>query len=129
MCFILQVEKEDYVLKAHVRSEKKELLEKLSDLPLLVSLKLSSPISMDYYTSFAQASVFGKKCSNGLSVAKGNNTQIFIAPITTSEKHLKAITQGQYLEGTLTLPKVNKALVVLPTMSLPNFTVISGRVR
>ena len=48
------MEKEDYVLKVHVRSENKDVLDKLTDMPLLISFKLTSSYSVDMYSSFAQ---------------------------------------------------------------------------
>ena len=52
--YFLQVEKDDYVIRAHVRSERREVLEKMLDLPLMLCIKMSSPITLDTYTSFAR---------------------------------------------------------------------------
>jgi hypothetical protein len=48
------VEKDDYLIRAHVRSERREILEKMLDLPLMLSLKMSAPITLDTYKSFAR---------------------------------------------------------------------------
>ncbi len=51
----VKVDKEDYVLRVHVRSENKAVLDKLTDLPLLLTSKLTnSGVSMDIYTSHDQ---------------------------------------------------------------------------
>merc|ERR1719317_570300 len=47
----LKLEKGDYTVRASVRHEKRELVDKFMDTPLLVSSKLSSPISLDIYSS------------------------------------------------------------------------------
>ena len=54
----VKVEKDDYTIRVHVRSEKPELLEKLADMPLLVSSKISTATSMDIY----------RDCSNNHSM-------------------------------------------------------------
>ncbi|PSN55100.1 hypothetical protein C0J52_01886, partial [Blattella germanica] len=59
--YIVKVEKGDYVLKLHVRHEKKDLLDKLVDQPLLLSQKLPAPVTLDVYASQTQATTNGKK--------------------------------------------------------------------
>ena len=51
----VKLEKGDYTVRASVRHEKRELVDKFTDTPLLVSSKLSSPISLDLYSSHPQA--------------------------------------------------------------------------
>ena len=51
----IKLEKGDYTVRASVRHEKRDLVEKFSDTPLLVSSKLSSPVSLDIYSSHSQA--------------------------------------------------------------------------
>lgn len=47
----------------HVRHERRELLEKITDLPIQLVQKLQSQLSLDVYTSHYQATIFGKKSS------------------------------------------------------------------
>ena len=63
-----------------VRHEKKELLEKLKDLPLLVKHKLGSSISLDVYSSHAQAMIGGKKFPP-TNVGVGNRVPVYITPL------------------------------------------------
>ncbi len=49
-----KVDKEDYTLKVHVRSENRQALDKLTDLPLMLSTKLTNSVTMDVYGSFDQ---------------------------------------------------------------------------
>jgi len=99
----LKLEKGDYTVRASVRHEKRELVDKFMDTPLLVSSKLSSPISLDVYSSQHQAQIGGKKGSS-LTVTPGRSTPVYIAPLST-DKHSKGATLGQYLQGTATFAK------------------------
>lgn len=78
---MVKVEKGDYVLKLHVRHEKKDLLDKMVDQPLLLNQKLPSALSLDVYGSWAQATTFGKKLEKG-SLPPGQTVPIYIAPLT-----------------------------------------------
>ena len=76
----------------------------MQDLPMFLQLKLSSPVNVDVYSSFAQASIGGKKC-NTLSVHAGTTVPIYLASPGSNDKHAKNAMLGQYLSGTLTLAK------------------------
>jgi len=99
----LKLEKGDYTVRASVRHEKRELVDKFMDTPMLVSSKLSSPISLDVYSSQHQAQISGKKGSS-MIVLPGRSTPVYIAPLST-DKHSKGATLGQYLQGTATFAK------------------------
>jgi len=99
----LKLEKGDYTVRASIRHEKRDLLDKFVDTPLLVSSKLSSPISLDLYSSHHQAQVSGKKIST-VSISPGKSTPVFIAPLS-NDKHSKGATLGQFLQGTATFAK------------------------
>jgi tripeptidyl-peptidase-2 len=99
----LKLEKGDYTVRVSVRHEKRELVDKFMDTPLLVSSRLSSPISLDVYSSQSQAQVSGKKGSS-MTVYPGRSTPVYIAPLAT-DKHSKGATLGQYLQGTATFAK------------------------
>ena len=51
-----KLEKDDYTCKVHVRHERREMMEKIQDMSLLVSSKLPSAVSAGIYSSFTQAS-------------------------------------------------------------------------
>ncbi|RZF39809.1 hypothetical protein LSTR_LSTR000457 [Laodelphax striatellus] len=98
-----KLEKGDYTLKMQVRHEKRELLDKLVDLPILLRHKLPSPIAVDVYASYSQAVLNGKKMASAvLPVAKP--LPIYIAPIP-NDKLLKGATLGQYLSGSIVYVK------------------------
>ena len=78
---MVKVEKGDYVLKLHIRHEKKDLLDKMVDQPLLLNQKLPSALSLDVYGSWAQATTSGKKLEKG-SLPQGQTVPIYIAPLT-----------------------------------------------
>lgn len=111
----VKLEKGDYTLKLQVRHERKELLEKLNELPVLLSQKLASQISLDVYGSHSQAMICGKKMS-GAIVPVGNFTlPIYLAPLA-NDKLIKGATVGQYLSGTIVYTKdeVGKKVDVYP---------------
>ena len=94
-CLLLfQTEKDDHVLKAFIRHERRDLLEKLQDLPMTISFKLSSPISLDSYSSFSQASIFGKKASS-INVAKGSTVPIYLSAPNVNDKYTKHALLGK----------------------------------
>jgi len=100
----VKLEKGDYVVRAHVRHEKRDLVDKFTETPLLVSSKLSSAVTADIYSSHSEAQVGGKKCGS-LSVEPGLTRPVYLAPLTSSDKHTKGATLGQYLVGTATFAK------------------------
>jgi tripeptidyl-peptidase-2 len=78
--YSIKLEKGDYVIRLHVRHEKKEYLDKLSDVPLLLQQKLSNAINLDVYNSYLQAIVAGKKAN----VSHGLHSTVmpfYIAPL------------------------------------------------
>ncbi|XP_043258788.1 tripeptidyl-peptidase 2 isoform X2 [Colletes gigas] len=101
---IQKLEKGDYTLKMHVRHEKKDLLDRLTDMPLLLSQKLSNPISLDVYVSQSQAIIGGKKMV-AASIPPGHILPLYIAPMSNESKISKGATLGSYLQGTLTFCK------------------------
>lgn len=83
---IQKIEKGDYTLKMHVRHEKKELLERLNEMPLLLAQKLSSTINLDVYASQTQALVGGKKMASA-SIPPGQILPLYIAPMMNDSKY------------------------------------------
>jgi len=60
---VYKLDKGDYTIKMHVRHERRELLDKIIDLPIQVVQKLQNQINLDVYNSHHQATIFGKKSS------------------------------------------------------------------
>lgn len=57
----MKLDKGDYVLRLSVRHEKKDLLDKLVDAPILLHHKLTTPIPLEIYPNQTQAITAGKK--------------------------------------------------------------------
>lgn len=79
------MEKGDYTLKMHVRHERKDLLDRLTEMPILLSQKLASPINLDVYANQCQAIIGGKKMVTA-SVPPGHVIPVYIAPISNENK-------------------------------------------
>lgn len=77
---MVKVEKGDYVLKLHVRHERKDLLDKMLDQPLLLSHKLPAALSLDVYASQTQATTCGKKLERA-TILQGQIMPIYITPL------------------------------------------------
>lgn len=101
-----KLEKGDYTLKIHVRHEKKDLLDRLTEMPFLLSHTLSNPISLDVYASQSQAIIGGKKMI-AASVPPGHILPLYIAPLSNENKVSRgaALGNASYLQGTLTFCK------------------------
>ena len=69
----------------HIRHEKKDLLERLTDMPLLLSQKLSTPINLDIYANQSQASIGGKKMVAAF-IPLGHILPLYIAPLSNESK-------------------------------------------
>lgn len=79
------MEKGDYTLKMHIRHDKKELLDRLIEMPLLLNQKLNTPISLDVYANHSQAIVGGKKMV-AASIPPGHVLPLYIAPMSNESK-------------------------------------------
>merc|ERR1719397_801330 len=99
----LKLEKGEYTVRASVRHEKRDLVEKFTETPLLVGSKLSSPAQLEVYTSHAQAQQQGKKMT-GVTVQPGRLSPLYIGPLA-SDKYSKGATLGQYLQRTATFAR------------------------
>ncbi|KAK9505195.1 hypothetical protein O3M35_009300 [Rhynocoris fuscipes] len=104
--YSVKLEKGSYVIKMQVRHEKRDILDKLTDMPMLVRQKLANNISLDVYSTHSQAILQGKKL-NYVTIPPGRyHYPIYVAPLH-NDKNLKNLTLGQYLCGTFTLAKVD----------------------
>ncbi|XP_034947596.1 tripeptidyl-peptidase 2 isoform X1 [Chelonus insularis] len=101
---VKKLEKGDYTLKMHVRHEKKDLLERLTDMAVLLSQKLSSTINLDVYANHSQAIIGGKKMV-AATVPPGHTLPVYIAPMNNETKISKGATLGTYLQGSVTFCK------------------------
>ncbi|XP_075538908.1 tripeptidyl-peptidase II [Dermacentor variabilis] len=99
-----KLEKGDYVLRVHVRHEQSALVERLSDLPLELSHKLPSAITLDAYRSQGQAMLASGKKFAPLMARPGTQVPVYLAPLPC-DKLPKGCSAGHFLVGTLTVTK------------------------
>ncbi|XP_031554866.1 tripeptidyl-peptidase 2-like [Actinia tenebrosa] len=98
--YTAKVEKGDYTLKFQIRHDKKEQLEKLKDMVVLIETKLTLTVSLDVHQSHLAAMTGGSK-GNGVSMGKGSKVPFFVSPLP-DEKLPKGVKSGHILRGTIT---------------------------
>ncbi|CAL1545565.1 unnamed protein product, partial [Lymnaea stagnalis] len=101
--YVTKLEKNDFIILLQVRHEKREMLEKLKDVILLVKMKLSSPLNLDLYPTW-QAAVTGGKKLGALTIHKGLRQPMFVTHLP-EDKLPKGCGPGWYFTGHLTLAK------------------------
>lgn len=79
-----KLNKGDYVIRVQVRQEKKELLEKLNEATLTVSIKLTGPIALDVYASY-RAAILGEKKISSCVVGAGRTLPLYVTPLTNEK--------------------------------------------
>lgn len=82
--YIVKLEKGDYQLKMHIRDDKKDYLDKMVDTPMQIIQKLTTPITLDVYSSHSQALIGGKKTGviHSLNLI---STPLYLAPISVDK--------------------------------------------
>ncbi|GFT82599.1 tripeptidyl-peptidase 2 [Nephila pilipes] len=98
--YAVKVEKGEYTLKLQIRHEDSSQLEKLSDVPILISVKMQSNISLEIYDKHSNALINGKKICSQV-VAPGATVPIFFSPVP-ADKLPKSSLAGNYLTGNVT---------------------------
>lgn len=73
-------DKGDYVIRLQVRHEKKDLLEKITELVMLAVIKLANPLALDVYYSYTNAITAGTK-ANAFSISTKTTSAIFVPPL------------------------------------------------
>jgi tripeptidyl-peptidase-2 len=101
--YSVKLEKGDYTLKLQVRHEKRDLLDRLKDLIILVHHKLATSITLDTYRSQAHALTGARKFSC-VNLPPGHICPVYVAPLP-DDKLPKSTSSGHFLSGTLTLAK------------------------
>lgn len=102
--YSVKLEKGEYTIRLQVRHEQKLLLEKLSELPVLLQQKLPQPITLDCFSSQCQAITNQKKLSVAY-IAGGYTLPLYFAAIPTDKISRSNLTYGQLLTGTVTFTK------------------------
>ncbi len=78
--YSVKLEKGDYVLKLQIRHEKRDLLEKLKDIIVLIHHKLASSVNLDIYSSHAKALIGGQKFVTQ-NLPPGHVCPVYVAPL------------------------------------------------
>ncbi|XP_041482803.1 tripeptidyl-peptidase 2-like isoform X1 [Lytechinus variegatus] len=102
--YTLKLDKGDYTLRLQVRHDKKEMLDKLKDMVLLIDQKLSSSLSVDVYQTVNGALNGKAKFGSTMTVPRGSSVPLFIPPIP-DDKLPKGASLGQILTGQVTFAK------------------------
>lgn len=102
--FFTKLEKGEYTVRLQVRHEKRELLEKIAEANLIAVYKLSNMLSLDFYDSYNQSVVAGRKITS--AKVRETSKMLYVAPIG-QEKLTKANLPAQcaWLSGNLIFPK------------------------
>jgi tripeptidyl-peptidase II len=81
------------------------LLEKVNEVVMHASFKLSSSLSLDIYKSFNTAVLANNKKITSLPMAGSSTKPIYIAPLPSEKVTKNAAPQSSWFEGQLILPK------------------------
>ncbi|XP_076435935.1 tripeptidyl-peptidase 2-like isoform X2 [Babylonia areolata] len=104
----VKIDKGDYTVLLQIRHEKRESLERLRDTVMLVHHKLPTALSLDIYSTWANALAAGKKMPATLTLEKGGVTPLFVGQLP-DDKVPKGSGAGWYLSGSLSLAKEEPA--------------------
>lgn len=102
----VKLEKGEYTLKLQVRHEKKSMLEVLSDTVIHLKQKLSTPITIECYSSVKEAFNDGKKFQSCI-LQPGAQCPIFFTTPSSEKLNSKTVTlrDGASLSGSITFAK------------------------
>ncbi|VDM41821.1 unnamed protein product [Toxocara canis] len=107
-----KLEKGEYRARAQIRHEDESLLEKYRDTTLIVRTKLSSPINLDCFANLESAVRGDGKKLIGRGMKPGEILTVFVGQ-PPEDKIPKNVTAGCYLQGMLTIPKLEIARSVV----------------
>lgn len=102
---VYKLDKGDYTIKMHVRHERRELLDKIIDLPIQVVQKLQNQINLDVYNSHHQATIFGKKSSSFIMSPNGALCNLNIGSLSIDKIISLKLLPGHCLAGNITYAK------------------------
>lgn len=72
------------MIRMQIRDDKKDYLDKLLDIPMLLNQKLSTAITLDVYNSHSQAVIGGKKAAVGHAL-HSVTVPLYIAPLSADK--------------------------------------------
>ncbi|XP_043246717.1 tripeptidyl-peptidase 2-like [Amphibalanus amphitrite] len=109
--YSVRVDKGEYTLLMRIRHEKRELLEKLSDLSLQITFKLSSELKLDTYYRYNDA-LTGTRRAGTAQMRPGLRLPLYVAPLPLSNNNRTSklsLSAGHVLVGNLTLQPTRAA--------------------
>ncbi|KAK7483877.1 hypothetical protein BaRGS_00024894 [Batillaria attramentaria] len=108
----VKLDKGEYTILLQIRHEKRESLERLRDMVILLCRKLPATLGLDVYGTWSNALACGKKMTS-VTLAKGAVTPMFLGTLPDDKilnfRVPKGISAGWYLSGTITLAKEEPA--------------------
>lgn len=102
--YCIKLEKGDYFIRMQVRHEKKEVLDKLTETPMLLNQKLTNTITVDVCGTHTQA-INGSKKAITVAPVIPSITPLYIAPLQPEKLFGKNGNLAHYFAGTISFVK------------------------
>jgi tripeptidyl-peptidase-2 len=102
------IEKGEYTIRFQVCHSKREQLDRLKDMMIVIKHKLPSPVSLDVYPNLTQAMKPAGTKVNAVKVLSGASIPLYIMP-PAEDKIPKTVKPGHILEGTVSFTKDTEA--------------------
>ncbi|GAX82749.1 hypothetical protein CEUSTIGMA_g10175.t1 [Chlamydomonas eustigma] len=108
-----QLKKGDYTVRLMLRHDSQDMLDKLTNLPLVVRRRLESAVQLPVYTSKREAMSGGAPMSSEFLLRRGDSQALFLGPLP-DDKVPKDASLGRTLVGKLTLGQLHNGSGAAP---------------